>query len=353
MADRARRAWLYARDGEGAAERSPRVWCRERTCNDDGGHGNDGEEPTHDAIMPRGAAGTSLRVGAVVRWTAMGRSFSGGTLRGFDSRRLHFLQTLRWIGVASSIRGARRSARCACVSTVAVWLAGKTCRRERPAPRSRRRGRGGRTVSRGCCPNRRPGRRGVEVSGCRVASVDGGDDDPRIAVVAEAHEAARADRSDPVHDGTVDPNGAGSARARVDSASAGYGDIQGLADLAHALVAEPAETLDKRPERDALDRVEVDSGRARHGIVARLERHLARESTDRRGAGADQCAPKARDRSVTRQHHYGATADLGELTPPHLPSRWKRAHEEPAAARNDARSPHSSPASSGRRSYAA
>jgi len=137
------------------------------------------------------------------------------------------------------------------------------------------------------------------------------------------------------------------------SAFAGNSDIEGPADLLHAPVAESAETLDECRERHALDRIEIHDRGARHGIVARLEQHLARDAADRRCAGSDQRAPKTRDRRVSRQHDDRPAPDLGKLTPPDFSPRRKRVHDEPAAARNEARSPHSSPESSGTRSYAA
>ena len=113
------------------------------------------------------------------------------------------------------------------------------------------------------------------------------------------------------------------------------------------------EALDERRQRDALDRIEVHDRRARHGIVAWLQQHLAWDAADRCRAGSDQRAAETWDRRVSRQHDDRAAPDLGELTPPDFSPRRKRVHDEPAAARNEARSPHSSPASSGRRSYAA
>jgi hypothetical protein len=141
--------------------------------------------------------------------------------------------------------------------------------------------------------------------------------------------------------------------ASTQSAFAGDGDLEGFADLQHPLVAEAAETLDQRRQRDALERIEIDDRCAWHGIVARLQQHLAWNAADRRRARSDQRASKARNRRVSREHDYRTSTDLRELTPPDFSPSRKRAHEEPAAARNDARSPHSSPASTGTRSYAA
>src|SRR5205823_126671 len=86
---------------------------------------------------------------------------------------------------------------------------------------------------------------------------------------------------------------------------------------------------------------------------AGLEQHFARDAADGGRAGPYQRATKPRDRSVPRQHDDRPASDLGKLTPPDLTSGRQRRQEAPAASRNDARSPHSSAASSGYRSYAA
>lgn len=83
------------------------------------------------------------------------------------------------------------------------------------------------------------------------------------------------------------------------SAFAGDSDLERLADLEHPVIAESAETLDERPERDALDRIEIYNRPAWHGIVSRLQEHLARDSADRRRARPDQRAAEARNRRVS------------------------------------------------------
>ncbi len=98
---------------------------------------------------------------------------------------------------------------------------------------------------------------------------------------------------------------------------------------------------------DTFDRVQVDRRTPRDRINAGVENHFARESTNRRRTRRDDRAPKPRDGCVSGQDDDGAAADVGELAPPHLAARWKRAHESPAARRQEARSPHSS-GSSGR-----
>ncbi len=137
------------------------------------------------------------------------------------------------------------------------------------------------------------------------------------------------------------------------SAFAGYGDLEGTADLTHSLIAEAAEALDEGSERNALDRVEVDDRPPGNGILARLEQYLAGNRTDRRGTRPDEGAAKARDGRVSREDHDWAPSGLGDLAPPDLASRGNCCHDAPAAVRNESRSPHSSASSSGARSYAA
>ena len=69
---------------------------------------------------------------------------------------------------------------------------------------------------------------------------------------------------------------------------ASHGDLEGRADLTHAVVAEPAEALDQGPNRHALYRIEVHDRASRNGILARLEQHLARDPTDGRSAWPDE-----------------------------------------------------------------
>src|SRR5690348_1983066 len=57
------------------------------------------------------------------------------------------------------------------------------------------------------------------------------------------------------------------------SGFAGHGDLEGLTNLAHPLIAEAAETLDQRCQRDALHRIEVDDRGPWDRILAWLEQH--------------------------------------------------------------------------------
>ena len=137
------------------------------------------------------------------------------------------------------------------------------------------------------------------------------------------------------------------------TAVATNGDFERSADLPHPVVAQPTETLHERPDRHGLDRVEVHDGGAWYRVLARLERNLGREPPDRRRTRPDQCAAQAGNRNVPRQHYDRPATGLRELTPPELTSARKRVHDAPAAARNEARSPHSSRSSRGCVSYAA
>lgn len=136
------------------------------------------------------------------------------------------------------------------------------------------------------------------------------------------------------------------------SASAVDGDFECFADFAHTLVAESAEAFDQRPDRNALDRIEVDDRDERDRVVRGLEEDLRRDTADCGCARPDQGAPQSRDRRVSGEHHYRPAPDLWKLAPPNIASRRKRSHDAPAGARNEARSPHASASSSGCLSYA-
>ena len=137
------------------------------------------------------------------------------------------------------------------------------------------------------------------------------------------------------------------------SGFAGDGDLERGTDLTHPRVAESAQALDKRPERHALDRVEVDDRRKWDRVVAWLEQYLTRKPADCGRAWPDQCAMQPRNRRVTGKHHDRAAPDLRELAPPNLTSGRKRSHDAPAAARNESSWPHSSLEPGGCVSYAA
>ena len=103
-------------------------------------------------------------------------------------------------------------------------------------------------------------------------------------------------------------------------AVAGDGDFEGAADLAHPLVAETAEPFDQRPERHALDRVEVDDRCPRDRIHGRLEQHLTRKSTDRRRARPDETSVAAAEspRLATARRRAGARCQAARTTTPRL-----------------------------------
>ena len=60
------------------------------------------------------------------------------------------------------------------------------------------------------------------------------------------------------------------------------------ASLAHLVVAEAAEAIHEHGDRDAFDRVEVDSATTGDRIVIRLEQHFARKPANRGRAGRNQ-----------------------------------------------------------------
>lgn len=134
---------------------------------------------------------------------------------------------------------------------------------------------------------------------------------------------------------------------RLRSVRAVDGDSQGGADLPHPVLGQPAETFDQDGDRDRLHGIQVDRRSTRHRVLTGLEEDLAREASDRGGAGGDQCSTVARDHDVTRQDDDRPAADLGHLAPPQLPPCGQEGHEAATARRKDARSPHSSGSSSG------
>ena len=131
------------------------------------------------------------------------------------------------------------------------------------------------------------------------------------------------------------------------SASAVDCDFKRLADRTHALVAESTEALDQRSDGNALNRIEIDDRDERDRVFRGLEEDLGRDAADRGCARPDQGAPQTRDRRVSGEYDYRPAPDLWKLAPPEIASRRKRSQDAPAAARNEARSPHSSASSSG------
>ena len=115
----------------------------------------------------------------------------------------------------------------------------------------------------------------------------------------------------------------------------------------HTLAAKSAEALDERPDRNALDGVEVDDRDERDRVVRGFEEDLGWDVADRGCAWPDKGAPQTWDRSISGEYDHRPAPDPWKLAPPQVTSRRKRSHDAPAAARNDARSPHSSASSSG------
>jgi len=128
-----------------------------------------------------------------------------------------------------------------------------------------------------------------------------------------------------------------------------HGDVERLTDGSHPLVSQPSQPLDKHRDRNALDRVEVDSRSQRDRVAVRLDDDLARETSNRRRTRRDERASQPWDCRIAREHDDWPPADVWQLTPPELSSRWDgaRGHDAAAASRNDARSPHASGFSGG------
>jgi hypothetical protein len=73
---------------------------------------------------------------------------------------------------------------------------------------------------------------------------------------------------------------------------------EGGADLAHPDIGHPAEPTDKHRNGDALDRVQIHRRPARDRILTRFESHLARQSSNGRRAGCNECAAVPWDHRV-------------------------------------------------------
>lgn len=131
------------------------------------------------------------------------------------------------------------------------------------------------------------------------------------------------------------------------SALAGNRDRERVADLTHPVVADSAQALDERRDRHALGAIEVDHRQARDRVLGRLEEYLARDPADRGRARPDQCAPQTRNRRVPGEDDDRPADELGTTHHQTLPRAGQCPHDAPAAARNEARSPHSSFWSSG------
>jgi hypothetical protein len=131
------------------------------------------------------------------------------------------------------------------------------------------------------------------------------------------------------------------------SSGAVHRHLEGRTNGAHPGVGKSAKPADQDRDRHTFDRVQVHGRTARDRVGIGLKNNLAGETPDCRRARCNQCAPKPRDRCVTRQHDDRAPTDLGHFTPPDLPACRKSTHEAPAARRHDARSPHSSGSSAG------
>jgi hypothetical protein len=64
-------------------------------------------------------------------------------------------------------------------------------------------------------------------------------------------------------------------------------DLERFAELTHAVVAESAEALDQRPDRNALNRIEIDDRGERDWVSRRLEENLGRDAADGSRARSD------------------------------------------------------------------
>lgn len=131
------------------------------------------------------------------------------------------------------------------------------------------------------------------------------------------------------------------------------GDGERGAGLAQTQIGNASQPLDEDGGGHRLDRVEIDGASARDRLEPRFEDNFTGQTSDSGGARGDKCTTKAGYRRVTRQDENRSATDLGHLAPPELTPLGERTQEAAAAARNEARSPHSSGSWSGCSSYAA
>ena len=131
------------------------------------------------------------------------------------------------------------------------------------------------------------------------------------------------------------------------SETAADGDVESCTDLAHPLIAQAAQSLGECPDRDALDRIEVHGGGSGNWILGWIEGDLAGQSPDGGGAGGDYSPLQPWNGDVSRHDDYRSAGNLLQFTPPDLTASGQILHDEPAASRNEARSPHSSGSSIG------
>ena len=129
-------------------------------------------------------------------------------------------------------------------------------------------------------------------------------------------------------------------------------DLERRADLAHPTIAQRPDPIHQHCDGDALDGVQVRRTTTRNRVIARLEDHLAGEPPDRGRAGGDERPTKPGDGGVAREDDDRSAPDLGQLAPPGF-SPPRDVHDDAAASRNEARSPHSSRPSMGWAAYSA
>ena len=126
-----------------------------------------------------------------------------------------------------------------------------------------------------------------------------------------------------------------------------HGDFERLTKLPHPDIGKAPDSFGEDAESDTLDRVHVDHAVPWYRVVAWLEDNLTGQAADGRRARSDDRPSKPRDGGIARQHDYRPSANVGKLTPPDVTPSGRRAHDAADAARNDARSPHSSSSSRG------
>ena len=131
------------------------------------------------------------------------------------------------------------------------------------------------------------------------------------------------------------------------SADTVNGDVERCADLAHPLIAVASQSLRECSDRDTLCRVEIHRRGSGDRVRRGLEEDFARYPADGGRTRGNDRSSQSWNGDIPGQHHDRSAGNIGQLAPPDLTPCGQGAHDNPAASRNEARSPHSSGSSIG------
>jgi hypothetical protein len=85
----------------------------------------------------------------------------------------------------------------------------------------------------------------------------------------------------------------------------------GVADLAHATVAQSSDALNENAQGHAFDGVEIDRGGSGYGIVGRFEHNLARKASNGRRARSYQGPAQPRNGCIAAEDNHGSATNVG------------------------------------------